>query len=479
MSEEITTQSLEPGATAEPFDAIILGSGQAGNPLAVALAKAGKKTVLIEAKHVGGTCVNEGCTPTKTMIAAAKVADQVRRSAEFGVHTCDHTIDFAEVRTRKRDIVETWRSSSEKRLAEAEGVELVRGVGRFSSPTTVDVHVNGGELRSFSAPLIFVNTGLSSHTPAVEGLETVPYLTNESIMELDEVPGHLLVLGGSYIAVEFAQMFRRFGSRVTVISTSKQLLPREDADIATELKSIFKEDGIELVLDATAKAASVEDSTIMLQVTRGDATERTLTGTHLLVAAGRKPNTFALNLAAAGLATDEQGFLPVNERLETKVPGIYALGDVKGGPAFTHISYDDYRIIEANLLNSGSRSTKDRPLAYTVFTDPELGRIGMTEAEARATGHKIRIASMPASSIARAYETNEKRGLMKVIVDSDSKQVLGAAVLAGEGGELAAILQIAMAGKLPYTALRDAVFAHPTWAESLNTIFTHWQDEQS
>ena len=471
--------SNEPAASSpEQVDAIIIGSGQAGNPLAAALSKAGKKTVIIENKYVGGTCVNTGCTPTKTMIASAKVAEQARRGLTYGMHTGEVTVEMAEVRARKREVVDVWRSGSEKSLEDAEHVELVRGLGRFCSRDTVEARLNDGGARSFTAPWIFINTGLSSITPEVEGIETVRSLTNESVMELDELPGHLLILGGSYIAVEFAQMFRRFGSRVTIVSTAEHLLPREDPDIAEELRKILVEDGVVFVLGASANVAHVDDGTVVLNVKLEKGMDRELTGTHLLLAVGRKPNTFALNLAAAGVEMDDHGYIKVNDKLETSTPGIYALGDVKGGPAFTHISYDDYRIVAANLLEGGHRLVSDRPLPYTVFTDPELGRIGMTETEARASGRKIRVAKMPASSIARAYETGESRGVMKIIVDAETEQILGAAVLTGEGGELASMLQIAMAGKLPYTALRDGVFSHPTWAESLNTIFTRWQNEE-
>ena len=467
---------------AETVDALILGSGQAGNPLASAFAAKGKHVVLVESKHVGGTCVNEGCTPTKTMIASAKIADQARRAAEYGVHTGEVTVNMAEVRDRKRKVVEVWRSGSEKRLEDQKNIELVRGLGRFTGPKTVEVTLNeGGGTRSFEAASIFINTGLRSALPAGLGLEAAPYLTNETVMELDEVPRHLLILGGSYIAVEFAQMFRRFGAEVTVVSHARQLLPREDADIAECLAGIFAEDGIEVVLNAKATAAAVLPAGgISLTISTKDG-EKTLTGSHLLLAAGRTPNTDRLNLQAAGLKPDQHGFVPVNERLETSVPGIYALGDVKGGPAFTHISYDDYRIVAANLLEGGPgttpRTTKDRPVPYTVFTDPELGRIGMTVEEAKQAGRSMRIAKMPASKIARAYETGEDRGLMKILVDKDSEQILGAAILAGQGGELASMVQIAMAAKLPYTALRDAVWSHPTWAESLNNIFYSWEGE--
>jgi pyruvate/2-oxoglutarate dehydrogenase complex dihydrolipoamide dehydrogenase (E3) component len=411
------------------------------------------------------------------MIASAKAAEQARRGPEFGVRTGDVSVDMAAVRARKREIVDIWRSGSEKSLEDAENVELVRGLGRFTSPTCVEVRLSDGGTRHFEFELAFINTGLSSITPAVAGIETVRYLTNESVMELDELPGHLLILGGSYIAVEFAQTFRRFGSRVTIVSQAEHLLPREDPDIADAMKQVLIEDGVVFVLGAMAKVAHVDDGTVVLNVKLENGMERELTGTHLLLAVGRKPNTFALGLSSAGIECDEHGYVPVNDRLETVTPGIYALGDVKGGPAFTHISYDDYRIVAANLLEGGSRSTRDRPVPYTVFTDPELGRIGMTETEARKLGRKICVAKMPAASIARAYETGEKRGVIKVVVDAETKQILGAAVFTGQGGEIAAMLQIAIAGKLPYTALRDGVFAHPTWAESLNTIFTKWVGE--
>ncbi len=456
---------------AEKVDAIIIGSGQAGNPLASAFAAKGKRVVVIENKHVGGTCVNEGCTPTKTVIASAKVAEMARSAGKFGVHAGEVSVNMREVRDRKRKVVDVWRSGSEKSLASNEHVELVRELGRFSSPSIVEA----GK-RSFTAPFICINTGLRSATPPGLELENVPYLTNETVMELDEVPDQLLILGGSYIAVEFAQMFRRFGSEITIATHGSQLLPREDPDIAEALLEIFKQDGIEVLLNAKATAAGKANTGVSLTISSGEG-ERLIHGSHLLLAAGRTPNTEQLNLEAAGLTADEHGFISVNERLETRVPGIYAAGDVKGGPAFTHISYDDYRILAANLLEGGHRTTKDRPVPYTVFTDPELGRIGMTLKEAREAGHTVRVAKMPAASIARAYETGEDRGLVKVLVDRDSEQILGASILAGQGGEMAAIVQVAMQAKLPYTALRDAVWSHPTWAEALNTVFSKWEDE--
>ncbi len=351
----------------------------------------------------------------------------------------------------------------------------MEGLGSFLAKDLVEVALRKGGTRRFTAPLIFINTGLRSFTPSGIGLEDMPYLTNETVMELEEVPRHLLILGGSYIAVEFAQMFRRFGARVTIVSEAPQLLPREDADVAACLGDILKQDGIETVLNAKATAAAESPEGISLKV-REDERERMFGGSHLLLAAGRTPNTDRLHLEAAGLEADEHGFIPVNERLETAVPGIYALGDVKGGPAFTHVSYDDYRIVSANLLEGEQRTTGDRPLTYTIFTDPELGRIGMTAEEARKAGHSVRIAKMEASSIARAYETGNDRGMMKVVVDAKTDQILGAAILVAEGGELAAVVQTAMAGKLPYPVLRDAVWAHPTWSEAFNTVFFKFEE---
>ncbi len=462
-------------APPEQFDAIILGSGQAGNPLAAALAQSGKTVAVVESKHVGGTCVNEGCTPTKTMIASARVASLTRRATEFGVRTGPVSVDMAAVRERKRKVVDIWRSGSEKSL-DAEGITLIRGLGSFSGIKTVSVALTGGDTRALTAEWIFINTGLSAAVPAIEGLASVSYLDNETVMELDRVPQHLLILGGSYIAVEFAQMFRRFGARVSLVSHAPQLLPREDPDIAEEVRKIFTEDGIELVLGASVASVSSSNAGITLAASRASGERVTLTGSHLLLAAGRKPNTAALRLEKTGLHPDEHGFVPVNERLETAVPGIYALGDVKGGPAFTHVSYDDYRILRANLLEGGARTVADRPLVYTVFIDPELGRVGISETQAREQGISIRVARMPASSIARAFETGEDRGLVKVVVDAATEKILGAAVLAGEGGEVMSVLQVAMMGGLKFPALRDAVFAHPGWAEGLNTVFTKWQN---
>jgi len=454
------------------YDAIVIGAGQAGGPLSTALAQAGWKTAIIERVHVGGTCINEGCTPTKTMVASARVAYLARRAADYGVQAGPISVDMQVVRKRKRDIVESFRNGSQRSIESAEGVDLLMGESRFIQPKVVDVHLNTGEMRTLTAKTIFINAGERPSTPSLVGIESVPTLDSTSIMELDIVPEHLLIVGGSYIALEFGQMFRRFGSKVTIIQRSAHLLSREDTDVADEVANIMREDGIEILLETrTLHVTQNSNGGIELTV-RTPGGERTLTGSHFLVATGRVPNTDWLNLEAAGVQTDKRGYIQVNERLETNVAGIYGLGDIKGGPAFTHISYDDFRIIRTNLLEHGNASIRDRLVPYTIFIDPQLGRIGLSESEARASGRAIRVARMPMNYVARALEVDESRGFMKAVVDAESGQILGCAVLGIEGGEIMAMLEMAMMGKLPYTVLRDAVFAHPTLAESLNNLFT-------
>jgi pyruvate/2-oxoglutarate dehydrogenase complex dihydrolipoamide dehydrogenase (E3) component len=321
-----------------------------------------------------------------------------------------------------------------------------------------------------SAKNIFINAGTRASHPRLNGLEDVPFLDNASIMELDSVPDHLLILGGGYIGLEFAQLFRRFGSRVTIVQSAGQLLTQEDPDIAEEVAQILRQDGVEIMLHTRATRVSPSNGSIRLEVQQqGNST--TLVGSHLLVATGRVPNSDTLNLAAAGVQINDRGFIQVNDRLETTAVGVYALGDIKGGPAFTHISYDDFRIIRANLLEKKTASITNRLVPYTLFIDPQLGRVGLTETEARAQNRNIRMAKLPMSSVARALEVDETRGFMKAVVDAETKQILGAAILGIEGGEVMAVLEVAMMGKLPYTALRDGVFAHPTLAESLNNLF--------
>lgn len=455
----------------ERYDVIIIGTGQAGKPLSLELAGAGWNTAIIEREHVGGTCINVGCTPTKTMVASARVAYLARRGVDYGVHPNGVRVDMAKVRERKQAIVESFRGGSQRRLENTENLTLLMGEASFTGPKTVAVALKSGGTRHLIADTIFLNTGGRPEKPAIPGLDECATLDSTSIMELTALPQHLLVLGGGYIGLEFGQMFCRFGSNVTVVQRGKQLLSREDPDVAEEVAKILREDGIDVLLETQPVRAAQTGGTIRLTV-RGPAGERTLNGSHLLVAAGRVPNTDRLNLGAAGVQTDKRGFVQVNERLETNVPGIYALGDVKGGPAFTHISYDDFRIIRTNLLEKGNATTNGRLVPYTVYIDPQLGRVGLSETEARAQGRRIRVAKMPMSWVARALEMDESRGLMKAVVDAETNQILGCAVLGVEGGELMSMIEIAMMGKVPYTVLRDGIFAHPTLAESLNNLFT-------
>ena len=458
------------------YDAIIIGAGQSGGPLSTTLAQAGWKTAIIERIHVGGTCINEGCTPTKTMVASARVAYLARRAPDYGVHFGPVTVDMVKVRQRKRDIVDSFRNSSQRRIESTEGVDLLMGEAHFTGPKELEVRLTNGETRQLTADTIFINAGDRPSRPSISGVDSVPTLDSTSIMELDVVPDHLLIIGGGYVGLEFGQMFRRFGSQVTVIQRGAYLLAREDPDVAGEVAKILREDGLEVLLETSpTHVEKAGDGKIQLTI-RTPRGERILAGSHLLVAAGRTPNTDWLNLAATGVQVDKKGFIQVNEKLETNVPGIYALGDIKGGPAFTHISYDDFRIIRTNLLENGNATIRDRLVPYTVFIDPQLGRVGLSETEARSKGRNIKVAKMPMNYVARALEVDESRGFMKAIVDADTSQILGAAVLGIEGGEIMAMLEIAMMGKLPYTVLRDGIFAHPTLAESLNNLFSSFEE---
>ncbi len=461
--------------TATTFDAIVIGTGQGGGPLSTALGGAGMKTAIIERSYVGGSCINYGCTPTKTMVASARVAHLARRGLDYGVRTGPVSVDLEIVRRRKRDIVESFRSGSERRVATADGVELIRGEASFTGPHELEIKLSEGGTRTLTAPRIFINTGARPSVPPIPGLDEVPSFDNASIMELDAVPKHLLVLGGGYIGLEFGQMFRRFGSEVTVLNRGRQLLAREDADVAAEVAKILAEDGINVLLQTETSRAELFNGGIRLSIRNQDG-ESTVEGTHLLVATGRVPDSQSLDLAAAGVEVDHAGFIKVDDRLETNVQGVYAMGDVKPGPAFTHISYDDFRVIRTNLIENGKASIRDRIVPYVVFIDPQLGRVGMSEREARATGRKIKVAKMPMNYVARALEVDETRGFMKAIVDTESEQILGAAILGIEGGELMSLVQVAMMGKLPYPALREGVFAHPTLAESVNNLFGSFED---
>jgi pyruvate/2-oxoglutarate dehydrogenase complex dihydrolipoamide dehydrogenase (E3) component len=462
-------------AMAERYDVLILGSGQAGNPLSSEFVKAGKRVALIERAEVAGTCINYGCTPTKTMVASAQRAWQARHAAELGVHVGTVRVNMEEVRARKRKIVEQFRASNEKRFASGQP-ELVRGDARFVAAKEIVVALKAGGERRLAAETIVINTGDHPTVPKIHGLDGVPYLDNVSLMELDAVPEHLLILGGGYEAVEFGQMFRRFGGEVCVMERGKHLLGHEDADISEAVEVMLRGEGLRIETDAKVVRVEGSAGTVTVHLEGG----KSVSGSHLFVAVGRSPNTAELDLKAAGVATDAHGYIQVDEELRTNVPGIYAVGDVKGGPAFTHVSYDDYRILRDNLIldtsgGKGKRKTSDRTPVFVVYMDPQLGRVGMTEAEARRSGRAIKVAKMPVTSIARAIETGDTRGLLKAVVDAETEQILGVAVLAPEGGELMSMFELAMMGKLGYRVLEDAVFAHPAYAESLNTLWGHFE----
>jgi pyruvate/2-oxoglutarate dehydrogenase complex dihydrolipoamide dehydrogenase (E3) component len=385
-------------------------------------------------------------------------------------------VNLEQVRARKRKIVEQFRRSNEERFASGQP-ELVRGEARFVAPKEIAVALKSGGERRMTAETIVINTGDHPTVPKLEGLSDAPFLDNVSLMELGAVPEHLLILGGGYEAVEFGQMFRRFGSEVSLIERGKHVLSREDADISEAIEAVLREDG--LTIETGAKAVRVEGGRGLVTVHLESG--KSISGSHLFVAVGRSPNTKELDLEAAGVQTDGKGYIKVDDELRTNVPGIYAVGDVKGGPAFTHVSYDDYRILRDNLIlntvsgGKGKRKTSDRTTVYVVYMDPQLGRVGMTEAEARKSGRKITVARMPVTSIARATETGETRGVLKAVVDAGTEEILGAAILAPEGGELMSMIELAMMGKLRYSMLQDAVFAHPAYAESLNTLWGHFE----
>lgn len=441
------------------YDAIVIGSGQGGWPLALRLVDIGWQVALIEKGNLGGTCINTGCTPTKTMVHRAQIAHYARSAARWGVRAENVAADLPAIVEQKNKVVTSFRGSKQKKVAQTPNLHFFAGHAQFSGPRTVQV--NNEVLES---ERIFINTGGRPAIPQIPGLDPGGVLTNESIMELREIPGHLIVLGGGYIGLEFAQMFRRFGSRITILHNGPQILPREDPEISQELQKILEGENIEFRMDFHATRVQQGAGTVEVSTTNGQKPS-TVSGSHLLVAVGRQPNTHDLGLDKAGVEIDKSGFIRVNSRLETNVPGIWALGDVKGGPAFTHISYNDFQIIDANLTQDKNLTTENRIVPYCVFTDPQLGRVGMTEKEARAAGRKLKIGSIPMSRVARAIERDETAGLMKVVADATNDRILGAAILGSEGGELIHVLYTLMLGNLPYTLLKGAVFIHPTLAE--------------
>jgi len=453
------------------YDAILVGSGQAANPLAKKLAAAGWRTALIERQWVAGTCINVGCTPTKTLIASGRVAYLVKRAADFGIQTTGFSVDIEAFLRRKNAIVLHYREAVTKGLLSTPNLDLIFGTASFSAPKEITVILEDGSTDTLTAENIFLDTGALPVIPPIPGLSEIPYLTSATILDLMEIPSHLVIIGGGYIALEFGQLYRRLGSEVTIVEGNPQFLSKEDEDIAAEIRRILEEDGIK-IFTGTKTTGITPGQTIRVDLeSEVEKAPAFVMASHVLLATGRRADTIGLNTAAAGIALDPHGFIKVDDRLETNIPGIYALGDVKGGPQFTHISYNDHLIVYKNLIEKANVSIAGRVPIYCLFTDPELGRVGLTEKEARDKGLNIKVVTMPATWIARATENGETRGMLKAIVNADDRKILGAAVLTVGGGELMSVLQMAMMGGLTADTLRDAIFAHPTFAEALNNLF--------
>ena len=450
---------------AAKFDAIIIGTGQAGPALAARLSKAGMKVAVTERKLFGGTCVNTGCIPTKTLVASAYAAHLTRRASEYGVDIAGPiTVDMKRVKARKDEISGRSNKGVEQWMRGLANGAVYHGHARFESPRTVSVN---GEV--LEADKIFINVGGRALVPPMPGLDQVSYLTNSSMMAVDFLPEHLIVIGGSYIGLEFGQMYRRFGSNVTIVEKGPRLIPREDEDISNAIREILEKEGIQIRLNAECITARKEGQQIVAGLDCAEAS-REVAGSHLLLAVGRVPNTGDLGLDKAGVETDKSGYIKVDDQVRTNVPGIWALGDCNGKGAFTHTSYNDYEIVAANLLDHDPRKVSDRITTYALFIDPPLGRAGMTDAQVKTSGRKALVASRPMTQVLRAVEKGESQGFMKVVVDAESKQILGAAILGVTGDEVIHTLLDVMYAKAPYTTVTRAMHIHPTVSELLPTL---------
>ncbi|CAM5796462.1 FAD-containing oxidoreductase [Rhizobacter fulvus] len=450
----------------QEFDAIVIGAGQAGPSLAARFAQRGQRVALIEREHLGGTCVNDGCIPTKTLVASARAAHVARTAARYGVSIGGEVaVDMRAVKARKDAVVAESINGLTTWLGGLPTLQLIRGEARFTGPNTVRVGAD-----DLSAPKIFVNTGGRPSVPDWPGLRDVPYLTNTSMMAVDFLPDHLVIVGGSYIGLEFAQMYRRFGSRVTVIEAGPRLIGREDAEVSAAVRALLEGEGIDVQVGAANLSMARQGSGVRVAFDAAGSTQA-IDGSHLLLAVGRVPNTADLGLAAAGIATDARGFITVDDELRTSAPGVWALGDVNGRGAFTHTSYNDHEIVAANLLDGGTRRVSDRISAYALYTDPPLGRIGMSEAEVRQSGRAARVATFPMARVGRARERGETTGFMKVLVDAQTERILGAALFGIEADEVVQLLLLAMAADLPYTRITQTMFIHPTVSELLPSLF--------
>ncbi len=456
------------------YDAIIIGTGQSGPALARRLVAAGRKVAIIERKLFGGTCVNTGCTPTKTLAASAYVAHAARRATDYGVRIEGSiSVDMKAVKARKDSVVATFRDGLEQLLETLQGCIVYKGHGRFVAQKKVAV--NDSEL---TADQIFINVGARAAIPPIPGLDQVPYLTNSSMMGIDFVPSHLIILGGSYIGLEFAQVYRRFGSEVTVIEFGPRLISREDEDVSHAIAGFLKEEGIDVRVGSKMVSVEKQGNLIAAKLESAGRISQ-VAGTHLLVATGRRPNTDDLGLDKAGIATDAHGYIQVDDRLCTNISGIWAMGDCNGRGAFTHTSWNDFEIVAANLLDNDQRRVSDRIVAYALYTDPPLGRAGMTEAEVRTTGKSALISTMAMKDVMRAYERGETKGFMKILVDQDNEQILGASFLGLEGDEVIHCVLDIMYAKTPYTVIQRAMHIHPTVSEFIPAMMDKLKPLQS
>jgi pyruvate/2-oxoglutarate dehydrogenase complex dihydrolipoamide dehydrogenase (E3) component len=449
---------------AERYDAIVIGAGQAGPALCARLDREGLKTALVERKLMGGTCVNVGCIPTKTLVASARAVHMARRGAEYGFSAGDVRVDMRAVKTRKDGIVKQSSDGVTNWVGGMKNVTLIRGHARFTGKREIAV---GG--RALRAERIFINVGGRALVPVIPGVKNVPFFTNTSMMAVDFVPQHLLVIGGSYIGLEFAQMYRRFGSNVTVVERMPKLLPREDDDVAAEIRAILEREGIVIRTGAECMALAKEDGRISVRL-ECEAGEPIAQGSHVLLAVGRRPNTDDLDLEKSKIEVDERGYMKVDDQCRTSAEGVWALGDANGRGAFTHTSWNDYEIVAANLFDADKRRISDRIPCYALFIDPPLGRAGMNEAEARASGRRVLAGKMPMTRVGRAREAGETQGLMKVLVDADSKELLGAALLGLNADEIVHSLLDVMYAKKPYTTILRAMHIHPTVTELIPTL---------
>ncbi|MES2426377.1 MAG: mercuric reductase [Bacteroidota bacterium] len=458
------------------YDVIVIGAGQAGLPLSKKLANTGKKVALIEKRWIGGTCVNDGCTPTKTWVASAKAAYMAANSAPLGITIKNYKVNMAQIKKRKDDIVLHARNGGTKAAEKTPNLDVIFAEATFVDTKTIEITTKNHQKTQLKADLIFLNIGCKTFIPDIEGLGDIDYLTSTSILELDKVPDSLLVLGGNYIGLEFGQMFQRFGSKVTIVERSARIVSREDEDISAEMRKILELEKIDVQTSSEVIKFKQGEKGKITATLKNAGHEKKAKFSHVLIAVGRVPNTDTLGLDKTGVKVDDKGYIKVDDKLETNVKGIYALGDVKGGPAFTHISYNDYTIVYRNLVEKTNYNTKDRPIPYCMFTDPQLGRIGISEHEAKEQGLDVIVAKLPMAHVARAVETGDTRGFMKAVVDRKTKKILGAAILGQEGGEIMSVLQMAMEGGITYDRIRYCVFAHPLYSESLNNLFMRIED---